>query len=371
MTRTLQRLILIASLAVAGTTGRQALADTPKASAATAPTRTLLVGVKPAPPFVIDEGGHYRGLAIELWEETAAEHGWKFRYAPYDLTGLLDAVSDGKVDVGLGAITATAAREQRMDFSHILTSSGLGVAVRTEQAAGWLAVAQALVSPAFLQVIGTLSLLLLVVGLCMWLFERRKNPDQFGDGYARGIFSGFWWAMVTMTTVGYGDVAPRTVPGRLIGMVWMLTGLIVVSFFTASITSALTVGQLSQRVSNADDLAGMRVASIPGSTSAAWTRAHQLQATDTDSLDHALAALDAGTVDAVVYDAPLMRYTIQQHYARRLQVLPLVLARQDYAFALPRNSPLRQDINTSLLKRINHGDWRKRLKQYFGTDTAP
>ncbi len=144
-----------------------------------------------------------------------------------------------------------------------------------------------------------------------------------------------------------------------------------VSFFTASITSALTVGQLSQRMSKADDLDGMRVASIPGSTSAAWVRAHPLQSTDTDIQDHALAALDAGTVDAVVYDAPLMRYTIQQHYARRLQALPLVLARQDYAFALPRNSPLRQDINTTLLRRINRGDWRERLKHYFGTGAAP
>jgi ABC-type amino acid transport substrate-binding protein len=257
-----------------------------------------------------------------------------------------------------------------MDFSHILTSSGLGIAVRNEQAAGWLAVAQALVSAAFLKVIGTLSLLLLAIGFGMWLLERHKNPEQFGDGRARGIFSGFWWAMVTMTTVGYGDIAPRTVPGRLLGMVWMLTALIVVSFFTASITSALTVGQLSQRVRSADDLASMRVASVPGSTSAAWMQTHQLQAVDSDTLDQALAALDAGTVDAVVYDAPLMRYTISQRYARRLQVLPLVLARQDYAFALPRNSTLRRDINSSLLKRINRGDWHERLKQYFGGDLA-
>lgn len=371
MIRTPQRIALIAFLSLLASLIRPAQADTPPAPATTAPTRTLMVGVKPAPPFVIADGNRYHGLAIDLWEEAAADHGWRFQYKPYDLAGLLDAVGNGDVDVGLGAITATAAREQRMDFSHILTSSGLGVAVRTEQAAGWLAVAQALVSPAFLKVIGTLSLLLLAIGFCMWLFERHKNPEQFGDGHARGIFSGFWWAMVTMTTVGYGDVAPRTVPGRLIGMVWMLTALIVVSFFTASITSALTVGQLSQRVRSIDDLASMRVASIPGSTSALWMRAHQLQATDADDLDRALAALDAGKVDAVVYDAPLMRYTIQQHYARHLQVLPLVLARQDYAFALPRNSPLRRDINTSLLKRINRGDWHERLKRYFGSADAP
>jgi polar amino acid transport system substrate-binding protein len=70
----------------------------------------LIVGVKVAPPFVIENHGHYSGLAIDLWQEVAADHGWKYVYKPYDLEGLLDAVSNSKVDVGLGAITATAAR---------------------------------------------------------------------------------------------------------------------------------------------------------------------------------------------------------------------------------------------------------------------
>ncbi|ODV09339.1 MAG: hypothetical protein ABT19_14995 [Rhodanobacter sp. SCN 68-63] len=351
--------LAVAMLAVSGT-ANGAPADS---------KHELTVGVKVAPPFVIDDHGRYRGLAIDLWEEAAADHGWTFHYRPYDLDGLLDAVDDGEVDVGLGAITATAAREQRMDFSHILTSSGLSVAVRSDQTAGWLAVAQALVSPAFLKVIATLSGLLLAIGFGVWLVERRDNPEQFGCG-ARGVFSGFWWAMVTMTTVGYGDVAPRTVPGRLIGMAWMLTALIVVSFFTASITSALTVGQLSQRVRSADDLASLRVGSLTDGTSAAWLRSRQLDYRPFGQLDQALAALAGGQIDAVVYDAPLLRYDIAQHFAGRLQVLPLVLARQDYAFALPRQSPLRQDINTSLLRRINRGDWHERLRRYFGNAGA-
>lgn len=370
MTKRLQRVAMLLVLVLAPL----ALHARPAAPAtsSSAPPRPLVVGVKVAPPFVIDDGNnHYHGLAIDLWQEAAAEHGWAYQYKPYDLEGLLDAVSEHKVDVGLGAITATAAREQRMDFSHILTSSGLGIAVRDEQTAGWLAVAQALVSPAFLKVIGTLSLLLLAIGLLMWLFERRHNPDQFGNGRAHGIFSGFWWAMVTMTTVGYGDVAPRTIPGRLIGMVWMLAALMVVSFFTASITSALTVGQLSTRVRSADDLGSLHIASVANSTSATWLKGQELAYTSTDNVDDALAQLDAGKVDAVVYDAPLLRYEIKRRYGGRLQVLPLVLARQDYAFALPRNSPLRQDINTALLQRINRSDWRDRLRHYFGKAPAP
>ncbi len=328
----------------------------------------LIVGVKVAPPFVIEDQGKYRGLAIDLWQEVAADHGWKYVYKPYGLEGLLDAVSDSKVDVGIGAITATAAREKRMDFAHPITSSGLGVAVRGGQTAGWLAVVRALVSPAFLKVIATLALLLFVVGFLVWLLEHKSNPDQFGGTRRQGIFSGFWWAMVTMTTVGYGDTAPRTVGGRIIGLFWMLAALVIVSFFTASITSALTVGQLTDRIRSASDLSGMQVASVPTSTSAAWLERQKFGYRKAPDVDAALADLAAGRVDAVVYDEPLLRWDIQQHFRGKLKVLPLVLERQDYAFALPTGSRLREPIDTSLLQRINAPDWPERLKKAFGED---
>ncbi|MGB3746921.1 MAG: transporter substrate-binding domain-containing protein [Rhodanobacter sp.] len=330
----------------------------------------LLVGVKVAPPFVIENHGHYSGLAIDLWQEIAADHGWKYVYQPYDLDGLLQAVSDSKVDVALGAITATAAREQHMDFAHPIISSGLAVAVRGGQTAGWLAVAQALVSPAFLKVIGSLALLLLVVGFLIWLLEHRRNPEQFGGSRSQGIFSGFWWAMVTMTTVGYGDTAPRTVGGRVIGLVWMLSALLIVSFFTASITSALTVGQLSERIRSVADLGGVRIASLPGSTSASWLDRQQFDYVKVRDVDAALAELAAGRVDAVVYDEPLLRWDIRRHYRGQLKVLPLLLERQDYAFALPTGSRLREPIDTSLLQRINAPNWPQRLDNAFGA-TGP
>jgi ABC-type amino acid transport substrate-binding protein len=354
-------LCLLAASAVAART------PAPAASRASG-ARTLTVGVKVAPPFVIAEGDdQYSGLAISLWKQVAEDNRWQFTYRQYDLDGLLKAVREHKVDVGLGAITATAARQKVMDFAHPMTSSGLGVAVRASQRSGWLSVAHALISPAFLKVIGILILLLLTVGVLVWLFERKNNQEQFGGNRGEGIFSGFWWAMVTMTTVGYGDVAPRSLGGRIIGLIWMLAALIVVSFFTASITSALTVGQLSQRIRSASDLGGMHIASVPGSTSAEWLTHQRFQFTTAKNLEAALGDLAAGRVDAVVYDKPLLAWMIHQHYRGKLDVLPVVLERQDYAFALPRHSPLRQDINSSLLRQINAPDWSSRVHQFLAS----
>ncbi len=358
--------VVACMLALAGPAQAQ---QAPAPAGTSAPAaKTLVVGVKVAPPFVIGADGHYKGLAIELWQDVARDHGWNYSYRPYDLAGLLDAVREGKVDVGLGAITATSARERSMDFSHTITSSGLGVAVRNQGGSGWLAVAQALVSPAFLRVIGLLVLLLLIVGTLVWALEHHGNPDEFGGSRAHGIFSGFWWAMVTMTTVGYGDTAPRSVAGRVLGLVWMLVALLVVSFFTASITSALTVGKLQSRITSARDLHKVKVASVAGSTSGNWLKRNHDKYVDAGSLDRALADLDAGKVDAVVYDAPLLKWKIRQRYQGRLRVLPFILERQDYAFALPTGSPLREPINTSLLQRINAPDWKDRLNKYFGDE---
>ncbi|MGI5308068.1 transporter substrate-binding domain-containing protein [Rheinheimera sp. WS51] len=332
----------------------------------TDPEQTVLrIGVKEAPPFVMYDGTEYSGLSIDLWQEIADEHGWKFEYQPYGLAELLDAATSGEVDVGIGAITATAQRALQMDFTHTLTSSGLSVAVRSEWASGWMAVLSALASAAFLKIISLLVLLLLAVGFVVWLLERKKNQEQFGGSTAQGLFSGFWWAMVTMTTVGYGDVAPRTVAGRLLGLVWMLTALIIVSFFTASITSALTVGQLSNKLSSANDLKGMNIASLHGSSSAHWLEGRKLNYNKAENLSQALQQLKDGKVDAVIYDEPLLRWTIMQEFSGKLQVLPITLARQDYVFILPDNSPIREQINASLLSRINSPNWPQRVSNYF------
>ncbi|CAM5378638.1 tRNA-dihydrouridine synthase B [Rhodanobacter lindaniclasticus] len=75
-----------------------------------------------------------------------------------------------------GVITATAAGAQHTDFSHPILSTGLGVAVRGGQTAGWLAVARALESPAS-TVATALVLLLLVAGSLLWLLEYRRRPE--------------------------------------------------------------------------------------------------------------------------------------------------------------------------------------------------
>jgi voltage-gated potassium channel len=68
----------------------------------------------------------------------------------------------------------------------------------------------------------------LVSGVLMWLVDRNDFPN---------IGLGLWWAVQTVTTVGYGDVTPTTAAGRGIATIVMLTGIGFLTVVTAAITA--------------------------------------------------------------------------------------------------------------------------------------
>jgi voltage-gated potassium channel Kch len=72
---------------------------------------------------------------------------------------------------------------------------------------------------------------------------------EFGD-----VGVGLWWAVQTVTTVGYGDVAPKNGAGRIVGAVVMLEGTAFIAIVTAVITSSfVTRAQAEQRKDEVSD----------------------------------------------------------------------------------------------------------------------
>ncbi|MCG8690502.1 MAG: ion transporter [Minwuiales bacterium] len=95
---------------------------------------------------------------------------------------------------------------------------------------------------AFGAAILVMLILMVIAASGMHLVEHRAQPEAFGS-----IPAAMWWAMVTLTTVGYGDVTPITSMGKLIGAVIMVMGIGMV---------ALPAGMLASRFS--DELAKRR-----------------------------------------------------------------------------------------------------------------
>lgn len=327
----------------------------------------LRIGTREAPPFAMKgNDGQWRGLSIDLWEEIAMELGLRFEFHEASLADLLEGVRDGTFDAAVSALTITAERERVMDFTHPFSTSGLGIAVREDPGTmNWLAVLRGFLSPAFLQVIGALALVLLGAGLATWFFERKKNPDQFGGTTVEGLGAGFWWSAVTMTTVGYGDKSPITLGGRLVALVWMFASIIIISSFTAAIASSLTVQSLEHPIRGPEDLPRYEVGVLADSTSEFLLEQRGMRPQSFPSLAEAMEALKDGGLDAVVHDRPILL-----HFAERLglHVLPRSFHRQDYGIALPFESELRQPINIEILERIPSPWWDRKQEEYLGRE---
>ncbi len=329
--------------------------------------KALLVGVKEAPPFAMkNTEGEWTGISIYLWKELAKSLDYKYEFVEHNLKDLLENVQNKQLDIGIAAITISKEREEAFDFSLPYFTTGLSI-LTTKQEQGYGDILKRFFSFQFFQVVAALVLLLLIIGALLWLVERKENEEQFGGTWWHGIGAAFWWSAVTMTTVGYGDKAPVTFLGRIIGFVWMFAGIIIISGFTAAITSALTIEQLTTGIKGPEDLDNVRVATVKSSSSANYLNAREVNFLATTTIEQAIKALQDDKVDAVVYDAPILQYLLRQKEIKELELLPDVFLPFHYGIALPEKSPKKEEINVELLDIINQPEWRKVLFEYLGS----
>jgi ABC-type amino acid transport substrate-binding protein len=338
-----------------------------QAQGQTPPSRTLIVGTKEAPPFAMkNPKGNWTGISIDLWDKIATELDIPFTFKEMDLRGLLDGVANGSLDAAVAALTVTKEREQLFDFSHPYYVTGLGIAVALRNKSPWLAVFKRFFSAKFLGIVVSLIFLLLALSSLIWWFEHKRNPQQFGSSLSEGIRSGFWWSVVTMTTVGYGDKSPVTTGGRVVAIIWMFVAVIIISSFTATITSTLTVSKLESPVHGPNDLPEVIVGTVAQTTSEAYLRDRRLSFSSFETATEGLRSLNEGRIEAFVYDEPMLRYLVNKDFKGDLAVLDTTFERQYYGIALAQSSRLRESINYVLLEKIRVTEWQDTLYKYLG-----
>ena len=112
-------------------------------------------------------------------------------------------------------------------------TSGIDVLAHRDQVGPLATMKAGLFKCRYLFLIGlTLSI---IFGVLIWLIERWNN-SEFSENSC-GIFKGIWFGLVTMTTVGYGDIAPKSVLGKLVTIAWMITGVTLTAVLTSTITN--------------------------------------------------------------------------------------------------------------------------------------
>jgi polar amino acid transport system substrate-binding protein len=138
-----------------------------------------------------------------------------------------------------------------------------------------------------------------------------------------------------------------------------------IAYFTATVTTSLTVEQLQSNIRSPNDLAGKKIATIGGSTSANYLKQQNIAATEFKQIDEAYDALNNTEVDAVVFDAPILLYYAAHEGKGKVQVVGSIFRKESYAIALPTGSPYRKPINKALLLLQEKGIYQEIYDKWF------
>jgi voltage-gated potassium channel len=114
--------------------------------------------------------------------------------------------------------------------------------------------------------------------LAFGVVERLVDPKTF-----HSIWLGMWWAVETVTTVGYGDIVPDQTAGKLIAAFLMVGGLSLISVVTAAITSGFVSRAEAQRRAAGEDPVMQKLEEIAAELQGVKTELDHLRpATGTD-----------------------------------------------------------------------------------------
>jgi polar amino acid transport system substrate-binding protein len=328
--------------------------------------KTLKVATRIVSPFVIEEKGELGGFSIELWKSIAQELKINSDFIKStDVSSLLNSVKSKQSDLGISAISVTSQRERDFDFSQPIFDSGLQILVRSQGHQSSISrLVDSLFTPEFFQLLGMMLLIILIPAHIVWLVERKHQGGFLeNSAYFPGIFKACWWAAATLAT--QAEEMPKGALGRIMAVIWMFISVVFIAYFTATVTTSLTVDRLQSNIKSPQDLAGKRVATIISSTSANYLSQQKIETKEFKQIDEAFNALNSSNVDAVVFDAPILLYYAAHDGKGKVQIVGSIFRKESYAIALPTGSPYRKPINNALLSLQENGKYQEIYDKWF------
>lgn len=333
----------------------------------------LTVAARALPPFVIYENHQYSGFEVELVRLLGARLGTDIEiYAVDTVAKQIDDITRGVARLGLGGTAITESREEAVNFSLPVLDTGLTILTPLESSRGIgnriVGFLDAVASSDLPWLLVVFGIIVLIAAHLIWLLERRGNPD-FAQPYRRGIWDSFYWSVVTMSTVGYGDKVAKGTSGRALALVWITLGTLVFASFTAAIASSLAVNELRSEISGPADLAGRRVATVTHSAGESYLPSIGIGPVLVDNIDDAYSLLADGEVDAIVFDAPVLQYHAARAGAGEVVTVGADFQKVQYGLMLDEDdAELRERLDLALLNLIESGEYARLHDAWFGTE---
>ena len=329
---------------------------------------SLRVATRLVKPFVFEDQGKLSGFSVELWQEIAKQLNVKSEFVvKLTVKELLASVNDQEGNLGIAAISITAERELQWDFSQPMFDAGLQILVAAQAPESSLIgnIVAGIFTRDFLLMIGMVIVLIAIPAHIVWFLERRPSGSLLTKrSYFPGIFEAAWWASATLAT--QADQMPRSAMARIAAVIWMFSSVVFIAYFTASVTSNLTLQQLRGDIKGPEDLPGKKIASVKGSTSVDYLRQHNAEVAEFPKVEEAYEALRQGEVNAVVYDAPVLLYYAAHEGKGKVQTAGPIFRKENYGIVFPDKSPLRKRVNEVLLKLKENGTYDQLYTKWFG-----
>ena len=334
------------------------------------PKEKLRVGISHFSPFVILSQDQPIGVSIDIWRAIVEKLGIEYEYVVSEgVAEKLRNLKEDKTDVAIGGISITEEREGVFDFTHSQFHTGLDILIPYGEKR--MAFRSSLLTKQKLFIVIGILFLIVVAGHIIWLVERSSETHKtaFNRKYFPGVFEGMYWALITVSTIGYGDKVPKKWAGRILACVLILLFLPLFGYFIAEISSSLTISNLRADINGPEDLAGRRVGVVTGTTSYEYMSGRSSVVYKFKKIESARQALLEGLLDAVVYDAPNLLYYANEEGKGKVKVVGKPFALQEYGIALPLGRALRKRINLAYLALIESGELQTIRARWFGHET--
>lgn len=332
------------------------------------------VSVHDLEPFVMRSGdGELTGFSVDLWNQIAQRLDWTTEYLVVaDVRSQLADVGSGRADVAVGGISLTAERERSFDFSQPTMDAGLQIIVPVHDTrpsvpglGGYL---DLLLSRTMLIWLSAAVVVSVVPAHIFWLIERRTAEPVVSRSYLPGIFQAFGWGIGSL--VGKNSTSATKTITQGLAILWGFAGIVFVSFYSANLSASLTVAKLDAKISGPADLYEKSVATVGGTTAAEYLSGMGIDATHTQTIEQSYHLLREEGYDAVVFDAPTLRYYVA-HRGRDVAVMAgPVFHEEDQGFVVAVNSPLRKPINQTLFRMREDGTYNLIKEKWFGDNAA-
>ncbi|KAE8057422.1 hypothetical protein FH972_014117 [Carpinus fangiana] len=275
-------------------------------------------------------------------------------------TELVNSITTGKFDAAVGDIAIVTNRTKIVDFTQPFASSGLVVVAPFKKlnSGAW-----AFLRPFNKYMWIVTASFFLLIGIVVWILEHRIN-DEFRGPPKKQFITILWFSLSTLFFAHKENTVSTL--GRMVLLIWLFVVLIINSSYTASLTSILTVQQLSSPIKgidslkNSDERIGYQVGSFAEHylEELGFSNSRLVPLGSPEAYASALLlGPKKGGVAAIVDERPYVELFLSSQC--KFRVVGQEFTKSGWGFAFPRDSPLAVDMSTAILQLSENGDLQR------------